>query len=65
MQANCNVEANESMLQAFYKIYSHEGLPGLWRVCMTIASNKQEQKQCFIISTETIIVKFIGSIVSS
>lgn len=31
MQARCNVEGNETMLQAFYKIYKQEGLPGLWR----------------------------------
>ena len=32
MQARCNVEANETMLQAFKKIYRQEGIPGLWRV---------------------------------
>ena len=32
MQARCNIEASETMLQAFHKIYKEEGLPGLWRV---------------------------------
>lgn len=54
MQARCNVDANESMLQAFCKIYQQEGLPGLWRGVVPTA-----QRAAVIVGVELPAYDFI------